>query len=173
MAKKNTLAWRIKDLRKHKGLTQKQLASELGISYNSVIDYENGRREPNAKALVRLEQFFGVSGEYLRGEIDKEIFMRQSEEIQSGLDVVLKQLDRFMSAYRIASQADQLRATDLFQRLLTHMINSAVTDSSDPDWTAEEIDHLIGVFLALNRAGRDKLLERADELQEMPRYHRE
>lgn len=54
---KNTLAWRIKDLRKHKGLTQKQLASELGISYNSVIDYENGRREPNAKALVRLEQF--------------------------------------------------------------------------------------------------------------------
>ena len=59
MAKKNTLAWRIKDLRKHKGLTQKQLASELGISSNSVIDYENGRREPNAKALVRLEQFFG------------------------------------------------------------------------------------------------------------------
>ena len=71
MAKKNTLAWRIKDLRKHKGLTQKQLASELGISYNSVIDYENGRREPNAKALVRLEQFFGVSGEYLRGECVK------------------------------------------------------------------------------------------------------
>ena len=57
--------------------------------------------------------------------------------------------------------------------MLTRMTSSVVTNAADPDWTAEEIDRLIGVFLALNRAGRDKLLERAEELQEMPRYHRE
>ena len=36
----NTLAKQLKDLRVMKGITQRQLALETGISYASIVDYE-------------------------------------------------------------------------------------------------------------------------------------
>lgn len=62
---------RLKELRAEKGITQKQLASAIGVSYGAIVGYENGKREPNAKAMVALERYFNVSGEYLRGESDQ------------------------------------------------------------------------------------------------------
>lgn len=62
---------RIKELRAEKGITQKQLSTETGIGYGSIVDYENSRREPNSKAMAALEKCFKVSGEYLRGESDE------------------------------------------------------------------------------------------------------
>ena len=35
------------------------------LSYSSIVSYENGNREPNARAMATLEKFFGVTGEYL------------------------------------------------------------------------------------------------------------
>lgn len=64
MRNKPLLAIRLQQLRKAKGLTQKQLAEQSGLSYNSIISYENGKSEPNCKALVSLEKFFNVSGSY-------------------------------------------------------------------------------------------------------------
>lgn len=66
---------RIQQLRSEQHITQKQLAQETGLSYSSIIGYENGKREPNSKAMAALERYFNVSGEYLRGE---------SEERQGG-----------------------------------------------------------------------------------------
>lgn len=66
----STFAKRLKKLRTDCGITQKELASVTGIGYGTIIGYENGKREPNAKNMATLEQFFGVSGAYLRGESD-------------------------------------------------------------------------------------------------------
>lgn len=70
---KNIIAKQIKLLRQSRNLTQKQLAEKIGISKYSIINYENGLREPNTKALIALERFFGVSGSYLYGleELEK------------------------------------------------------------------------------------------------------
>lgn len=65
--RKNTIAFRLKQLRKSRSMTQRQLADEINISYGSIVDYENGRREPNSKAMAALESYFNVSGAYLRG----------------------------------------------------------------------------------------------------------
>lgn len=71
MAKeKGALSSRIRLLRKDTKDTQRSLALKTGISYNSIIDYENGRCLPSSKAMAALEQYFGVSGAYLRGETD-------------------------------------------------------------------------------------------------------
>ena len=80
------LSQRLKELRADKGITQKQLASEIGVSYGSIVDYENGRREPNSKAMAALERYFRVSGEYLRGEVDRATFLQNSATIQDRLD---------------------------------------------------------------------------------------
>jgi len=62
------LANTLKKLRKAQGLTQDDLAAKTGLSVHSINSYESGRRTPNSKAMALLERFFGVSGEYLRGE---------------------------------------------------------------------------------------------------------
>ena len=46
------IAVRLKELRVSAGITQKELATSTGIALQSIINYENGRREPNSKAMV-------------------------------------------------------------------------------------------------------------------------
>lgn len=62
---------RLKELRINSNVTQMQLARDTGISAVSIKSYEAGRRQPNSKAMVLLEQYFNVSGAYLRGETDQ------------------------------------------------------------------------------------------------------
>lgn len=66
-----SVAKRLYELRAAAGITQKELATKTGIALQSIINYENGRRDPNSKAMVALEQYFEVSGAYLRGETDE------------------------------------------------------------------------------------------------------
>lgn len=86
MNKKSAMGQRIQELRKDAGLTQEQLAQRIGVSMAAVRNYENGLREPNSKAMAALERFFKVSGEYLRGDIDRETFLQNSATIQDRLD---------------------------------------------------------------------------------------
>lgn len=55
---------RLKQLRKERGLTQKQLAKELGISASTIGMYEQGRREPDHRLLSKICRFFSVSSDF-------------------------------------------------------------------------------------------------------------
>lgn len=56
----------IRLLRRNMNLTQQALADKTGIPVRTIVNYENSNREPNAKNMAILEQFFGISGECLR-----------------------------------------------------------------------------------------------------------
>ena len=51
----------IKDLRKKKNLTQRELAKETGISFSMITKYEQGLNTPSIENLRKLADFFGVS----------------------------------------------------------------------------------------------------------------
>jgi transcriptional regulator with XRE-family HTH domain len=57
----------ITNLRKKKGLTQKDAATELGISQALLSHYEKGIRECGLSFLVRLADFYDVTTDYLLG----------------------------------------------------------------------------------------------------------
>ena len=59
------LGARIAALRREAGLSQTELAQELGISASAIGMYEQSRREPSAQMLVQLAKKFGVSVDYL------------------------------------------------------------------------------------------------------------
>ena len=67
MKDKPLVAKRIQTLRKNCCLTQQQLGDAVGLSMEAIRMYENGKREPAGRALVKLEQFFGVSGACIFG----------------------------------------------------------------------------------------------------------
>lgn len=61
---------RLKEQRKLYGLTQRQMAENLGISQPSYIRYENGTSEPSQENLVKIADIFDVSIDYLLGRIE-------------------------------------------------------------------------------------------------------
>lgn len=65
----------LKSLRKKAGLTQAELAYKTGLSLSAIINYENGLREPNAKAMAALEEFFNVSAVDLYG--NRKVIIRK------------------------------------------------------------------------------------------------
>lgn len=54
-------------LRKERGLSQKQAASDLGISQALLSHYEKGIRECGLEFVVRCAEYYGVSCDYLLG----------------------------------------------------------------------------------------------------------
>lgn len=54
-------------LRKERGLSQKEVAAELGITQALLSHYEKGKRECGLDFLVRAADYYGVSVDYLLG----------------------------------------------------------------------------------------------------------
>ncbi len=59
------------ELRKEKGIKQRDLAKELGFSNNMVCEWEKGRSNPNIETLIKLADYFAVSIDYLVGRADE------------------------------------------------------------------------------------------------------
>lgn len=59
---------RLKELRTGAGLTQAQLAKQLGVTQSTIGNWESGCRVPAPKLRAKVAAFFGVSTDYLLGE---------------------------------------------------------------------------------------------------------
>lgn len=85
---------RIKELRKEKGLTLKQMGQLLNMLDSTLSQYENGRRKPKEEMWQKLADFFDVSVPYLQGKI---LFVDLSEDEQriftDVLDVLITTTD--------------------------------------------------------------------------------
>ena len=60
----------LKNLRKSRNITQKQLASGIGASERGIQQYELGERKPTYNMLIALADYFDVSLDYLVGHSD-------------------------------------------------------------------------------------------------------
>ena len=56
---------RLKDLRKGKGISQEQVAHDLGLSLRGYQNYEYGQREPNIEMILKLAEYYNVTTDYL------------------------------------------------------------------------------------------------------------
>lgn len=78
---------RLKELRKVMGLTQEELADEIGVSKITILRWENGERVPKSDKAQALADFFGVSVGYLLGyEADSDIAIKKAKL----LDIIIK-----------------------------------------------------------------------------------
>ncbi len=62
--------FRLKSLRKSRGISQLKLALDLNMNQNSISRYETGEREADYVTLIRFADYFGVSVDYLLGRTD-------------------------------------------------------------------------------------------------------
>ena len=72
----------LKDLRKDKGITQEQLAEELGVSGRTISRWETGKNMPDISLLVEIAEFFDVSiPEIIKGERKSENMKEEVKEV--------------------------------------------------------------------------------------------
>lgn len=63
-------AERLKNVRKEKSLSQKQLADGLQMTQRKISYLETGQLEPDLKTLWKISDYFEVSCDYLIGKSD-------------------------------------------------------------------------------------------------------
>ncbi len=74
----------IHNLRKSRNLSQVDVARELGVSKQSVSNWENDNILPSIDMLVRISHFFSVSTDYLL-ELDSRKYLEVSGLTQQQL----------------------------------------------------------------------------------------
>lgn len=94
----------IKELRKERDMTQKELADELGVSQGAVFFWEKEINEPTAGVLVKMSKFFGVSVDEILSvekspipEVPKESVMSEyfSRLNSKQQDIIIKLMKEF------------------------------------------------------------------------------
>ena len=118
---------RIKELRKAKGVTVKELAEMLGIAQSMLTNYENGNGTPRDESIwERLSQIFGVSKSHVMG-LTMDIEMANK---QKPLKVVVDMSQPVSIQPRDQTDLDVLMKLDLI-------------DSDDMEEVSEFLDKLL------------------------------
>lgn len=58
---------RIREVRLQNGISQKELATAIGVAPNTLSQYESGKRAPDFDTMSRISAYFHVSVDYLLG----------------------------------------------------------------------------------------------------------
>lgn len=99
---------RLRELRELNKMTQQELADFLGVSANTIGQYERGSREPNINNLIMLANQFDVSVDYLvENDIGCENLIYVSNEIKDLIETIsnfdadgIKAVESFVKVYK-------------------------------------------------------------------------
>lgn len=65
---------RLRELRKSKGISLKELGAIIGVAESTMSLYENGKRQPDYETLLKLAEYYGVTVDYLlRGSEEEQL----------------------------------------------------------------------------------------------------
>lgn len=124
-------------LRRHRGISQKQAAAELGISPALLSHYENGIRECGLDFLLRIAEYYSVSCDYLLGKSElKNPGIYEVEPEALAVDRILKAAkEHNEEVYNLLSDIAEVEAYRMSRALCdTAMRSDAFTyklESSD------------------------------------------
>ena len=82
---------KIKELRKLRGITQEQLASTIGVSFQAVSKWENNIALPDITLAPILAAYFGVSMD--------ELFEFHLKDIEAAVDAIVNEAYQYRASY--------------------------------------------------------------------------
>lgn len=115
-----TFGQKIKEARKIKGLTQKQLATKIGAKHNSVSDWENNKNKPDPDTIEFLCGVLEITPNYLLtaesddfSSTEKSIIKKYRDLDEYGKESLRMMLERESERTRtLKAHAEQLTAKD-------------------------------------------------------------
>lgn len=140
-----TIAENIKRIREEKNMTQKAVATLMGISQQAYSQYESGTREPKPETLGRIAAALGT---------DIIDITRNTDTVDSCTE---ESLNEYVRQF-VEGEFSQIMAEKAgFEKTLAAVPYAAKM------WNA---------FEKLNEVGQEKAAERVQELAQIPAYQR-
>ena len=109
----STFGDRLRELRRKRGMQQRELGELYNLSSSAIGSYERNLREPTLELLLQLSEYFGVSVDYLLCRTEERLTAKEYKEKDS------YELAEFMSGHTITvggvvvSPADKRRICDM------------------------------------------------------------
>lgn len=109
----STFGDRLRELRRERGMQQRELGELYNLSSSAIGSYERNLREPTLELLLQLSEYFGVSVDYLLCRTEERLTAKEYKEKDS------YELAEFMSGHTITvggvvvSPADTRRICDM------------------------------------------------------------
>ena len=131
-----TTGQRIKTARKKEGLTQKELGEKLGITYQTVAQWENDLRNPKRETLQRIAAALGVSAQDLADEwgvVDKEDSKKVYKEVPDFKERIASALDKLniTGANKVADYAEDLTGNPRYTAPEPLVVPSIASEGAD------------------------------------------
>lgn len=77
-----TFTERLRELRTQNNFSQQDLADKIGVTKQTISQYERGVRKPDMDTLTALCDIFNVSSDYLMGKSDVTVRLLNSDDIR-------------------------------------------------------------------------------------------
>lgn len=144
----------IKKYRQELGLTQVDLAKELGITQGTLAQYETGRRKPKIETLKRIADGLCVPWTELCEDVDEHSIATAGVEYSSKL---------FMAVAMLGKDEEIKPGADGMAQLFN------VKRSNQTKLILEKIEEMLNT---LNKDGQEEALKRIKELTYIPEYQK-
>lgn len=86
------LGSKIKELRKRKGLSLRELGEEINMNYSHLSRLENGQKIPSLETIELLADYFGVKASHFLDEAESDELTDDEEELLNDLDLSLEDI---------------------------------------------------------------------------------
>ena len=122
---------RIKQLRKQKGLTQKEMAEAVGVGVSTVAMWESGKRTPSFKLLNDLSDLFDKSIDYILGisDDDRSPKLNDAQVEQLGTWEIQSELIDILRQYLQLDEYGKMNVRSLLNRELVRCQEQGTTNS--------------------------------------------
>lgn len=120
---------RLKYLRQRTDKTQKEVASDLGISRQVLSHLENNRNEPDLDTVVKLANYYKVSIDSLYGNENTPSWATESEIIE--LEKLLNEEVALSFGGVELTEEEQQRVKDIITTIFWEKIKEDRKDSKD------------------------------------------
>ena len=77
-----TFTERLRELRTQNNYSQQDLANRMGVTKQTISQYERGVRKPDMDTLTALCDIFNVSSDYLMGKSDVTVRLLNSDDLR-------------------------------------------------------------------------------------------
>lgn len=142
-----TVGERIKAARKQAGLTQKELAERLGLSFQAIAQWENNLRKPKLETLRKFAAALSVDvWEFIE---DSRVEYDSVEDF----DLDYRNMMEFLEKYPKGEVVQRPDGVEYYKDRNRHELEM--------------------VYNRLNDVGQEKAVERIRELAEIPKYQRQ
>lgn len=84
---KNMIGKYLRALRRRRGMSQQELALALGVSKQTISNWEVGRKVPRMKAIEKIANVFGVSRNSILAGLPVEILEQEGRENRKVVDL--------------------------------------------------------------------------------------